>query len=152
MRRISIGIGLLTALLVQAAVSAQGSPGQGRERTDAKSRFCEQTLHGEVFARTELYFGLSRADGPNVTEEEFQLFLDTVVTPRFPDGLTLLSGSGQFRGASGLVQKEPSKVLILFYVWDPARQKAIERIRAVYKATFHQEAVLRVDDASCVSF
>ena len=148
----TIRVGVLAGLLIQAAVLAQNDHGPGRAGRAAAERFCEQTLHGEVFARTELYFGLSRADGPNVTEAEFQHFLDTVVTPRFPDGLTLLSGSGQFRGASGVVQKEPSKVLILFYVWEPARQKAIERIRAVYKATFHQEAVLRVDDASCVSF
>src|SRR5437870_1612384 len=128
MRMRSIGIAVLAGLLLQAEVSAEDVPALGRESTTAERRFCEQTLHGETFARTELYFGLSRADGPNVTEEEFQQFLDAVVTPRFPDGLTLLSGSGQFRGASGVVQKEPSKVLILFYVWDPTHQKAIERI------------------------
>lgn len=132
-------------------LAAPGAPVRP-ETSPGERRFCEQTLGGTVFARTELYFGLSRADGPNVTDAEFQQFLDTVVTPRFPDGLTLLSGSGQFRGASGVVQKEPSRVLILFYTWDPSRQKAIERIRTVYKATFHQEAVLRVDDTSCVSF
>jgi len=149
MRTRSIGVGVLVGLLLQTAVSAQGPRPQD---TAAESRFCEQALHGSIFARTELYFGLSRAEGPNVTEAEFQEFLDTVVTPRFPDGLTLLSGKGQFRGASGVVQKEPSKVLILFYVWDPAHQRAIERIRALYKATFQQESVLRVDDSSCVSF
>lgn len=152
MRMRSIGIGVLAGLLVHAVVSAQNVPRLDRGSSAAERRFCEQTLHGEIFARTELYFGLSRADGPNVTEAEFQQFVDTVVTPRFPDGLTLLSGKGQFRGESGVVLKEPSKVLILFYIWDPTRQRAIERIRALYKAAFQQEAVLRVDDASCVSF
>jgi Protein of unknown function (DUF3574) len=75
-----------------------------------------------------------------------------VVTPRFPDGLTLLSGAGQFRGSSGAVVKEPSKLLILFYPWNNARNRSIERIRTLYKQTFQQEAVLRVDDESCVSF
>ncbi len=144
--------GLLAALTLNAAVSAQDREPIPPTTTSGERRFCEKTLHGQIFARTELYFGLSRADGPNVSEAEFQRFLDTVVTPRFPDGLTLLSGSGQFRGASGAVQKEPSKLLIVFYPWEPSRQKAIERIRAVYKATFDQEAVLRVDDVSCVSF
>jgi hypothetical protein len=30
---------------------------------------------GDLFIRTELFFGLGRANGPDVTEEEFRLFL-----------------------------------------------------------------------------
>jgi hypothetical protein len=118
----------------------------------AERRFCEDKLGGQIWSRTELYFGLSRAGGPDVTDEEFQAFLDTIVTPRFPDGLTLLTGDGQFRGSSGVVVQERSKLLILFYPWSNARNRAVERIRAIYKGTFQQEAVLRVDDSSCVSF
>lgn len=113
---------------------------------------CEETLGGQVWARTELYFGMSRAAGPDITEEEFQHFLDAVVTPRFPAGLTVLTGDGQFRGASGLVIQERSKVLILFYPWSSGRNRAVERIRTRYKREFAQEAVLRVDTTSCVSF
>lgn len=131
---------------------AAGAAPPERKGTREERLFCEDRLHGQIWSRTELYFGLSRADGPNITEEEFQGFLDTVVTPRFPDGLTLLSGRGQFRGSSGVVIQEPSKVLILFYPWSNASHRAIEKIRSLYKGTFHQEAVLRVDSASCVSF
>jgi len=46
-----------------------------------------------AFARTELFFGSAKPDGSAVTEEEFSTFLDQVITPRFPDGLTLLTGS-----------------------------------------------------------
>jgi hypothetical protein len=122
------------------------------ESTRAERLFCEDKLHGELWSRTELYFGLSRSDGPNISEEEFQHFLDTVVTPRFPDGLTLLSGNGQFRGSSGIVIREPSKLLILFFPWSNAKHRAIEKIRTIYKNSFHQEAVLRSDAVSCVSF
>lgn len=121
--------------------------------TDAVERaLCEGRLNGRLWARTELYFGLSRAEGPDVTEEEFQAFLDVVVTPRFPDGLTLLSGDGQFRGASGVVVQERSKLLVLFYPWSNARNRRVEQIRSLYKREFQQEAVLRADDTSCVSF
>jgi len=37
------------------------------------------------------------------------------VTPRFPDGLTLLKGYGQFRNSMQIIQREDSRVLILFY-------------------------------------
>jgi len=36
--------------------------------------------------RTELFFGLSRPSGPDIKEAEFVVFLDEIVTPRFPDG------------------------------------------------------------------
>src|SRR5689334_21818217 len=48
-------------------------------------------------ARMELLFGASRRDGSAVGEVEWQAFLDTEVTPRFPDGLTVLTGYGQWR-------------------------------------------------------
>ena len=62
------------------------------------------------FARTELFFGTARPDGV-VTKEEFLVFIDQEVTPRFPDGLTILDGHGQFRGADGVLVKENSFVL-----------------------------------------
>jgi hypothetical protein len=99
------------------------------------------------FARTELYFGTARPDGV-VTEAEFRHFVDRYVTPRFPDGLTLLKGDGQFRGEDGAVIKEQSFVLILLYPSDTfeTSSRRIERIRTLYKQAFDQQSVLRVDD------
>jgi hypothetical protein len=65
-------------------------------------------LFGELFARTELFFGSAKPDGSTVTEEEFRLFLGQQVTPRFPDGLTLVVGLGQFRDVSGVIMQERS--------------------------------------------
>ena len=65
-----------------------------------------------AFVRTELYFGTAKPDGV-VSEEQFKEFIDEYVTPRFPDGLTVLKGDGQFRGESGVIVKEQSYVLIL---------------------------------------
>jgi Protein of unknown function (DUF3574) len=99
------------------------------------------------FVRTELYFGTAKPDGV-VTEEQFKQFVDEYVTPRFPDGLTVLKGDGQFRGASGVIVKEQSFVLILLYPYEASADssKRIERIRLLYKRYFDQESVLRVDD------
>ena len=111
------------------------------------------TAASEVWVRTELYFGTNRSDGAPVTEAEFSDFVGREVTDRFPDGLTLLTGYGQFRGASGAIIREKSFLLILFY--PPHQQdanKKIQEIRDLYKAGFKQEAVLRVDGFSVVSF
>jgi hypothetical protein len=106
----------------------------------------------EVWLRTELYFGTSRPGG-EVTDEDFAGFLDCEITPRFPDGLTLLSGYGQYLNAQGVLARERSKVLILFY---PAQtEDAAVRIEAIcdaYKRAFQQESVLRVSSYASVSF
>ena len=108
---------------------------------------------GEVWVRTELYFGTNKPDGQQITEGEFNDFVATQVTPRFPDGLTLLTGYGQFRNASGQIIREKSFLLILFY--PPQIQDAnakVQQIREKYKSEFRQESVLRVDGYSVVSF
>lgn len=114
--------------------------------------FCKTQLNGSLFLRTELVFGLSRSSGPDVTEAEFQSFIDDQVTPRFPDGLTLLSGNGQFKDSSGVIVQEKSKLLVLLYPFSRDNSALVEEIRAEYKAMFQQQSVLRVDEEMCTSF
>lgn len=104
-------------------------------------------VDAQLFARTELYFGSERP-GPDVSRRDFAQFFDTEITPRFPDGLTMLSGRGQFREADGTIVAETSFVLILFYPYEDRAESSakIEEIRRLYLAAFDQESVLRVDD------
>jgi Protein of unknown function (DUF3574) len=101
----------------------------------------------QPFVRTELFFGTAKSNGV-VTEAEFRKFVDEQVTPRFPDGLTLLKGDGQFRGDDRITIKEQSFVLILLYPYDSFTKSSqkIQRIRGLYKDQFDQESVLRIDD------
>jgi hypothetical protein len=106
-----------------------------------------------LWARTELYFGSDKHDGTVVTREEFMQFVDREITPRFPDGLTLLTGYGQFLDSRGVIEKERSMVLILLYpLTSFDSSKKIQEIRQLYKDCFRQESVLRVDSVSHVSF
>lgn len=106
----------------------------------------------QSMARLELLFGTERAEGPPVGEAEWTAFLDKEVAPRFPDGLTVLAGYGQWRGRAGTVAKEQSRVLLLWYRPGAESEANIEAIRSAYKRRFGQESVLRADGASCVSF
>ena len=114
---------------------------------------CTNRDTGQLFARTELVFGRAKPNGSMVTGEEFSGFLDEIITPRFPDGLTVLSGAGQFRGSSGMIMREGAVFVILLY---PAGNKdsstRVEEIRDIYRKTFAQESVMRIDGESCVSF
>jgi hypothetical protein len=103
--------------------------------------------------RTELYFGSGKPDGSSVTDKEFAAFVDQEITPRFPDGLTLLTGYGQYKGQSGRIVKEKSFVLVLLTEKTAKEANAkIEAIRKLYKGAFKQESVLRVDESTRVSF
>lgn len=107
---------------------------------------------GDIFRRTELYFGTDRGDLPPVSDEQFDRFVNDVVTPRFPDGLTELVGKGQWNGSTGPVEEESHVVVLLYPLDDRAANKEIEEIRKAYKKAFQQESVLRSDSLDRVSF
>ena len=139
------------------SLASYGQERQGRVSTRISNaetyERCSNRNIGELFARTELFFGRSKPDGSVVTEKEFRRFLDEVITPRFPEGLTAVSGNGQFRGSSGVVMRENAVFVILLYPPSGAGSNArIEEIREAYRQTFNQESVLRADSQSCVSF
>lgn len=129
-----------------------GLPAAATAASDPRAAAPAAVSHGNLFHRTELYFGRNRPGG-EVSEAEFQHFLEVEVTKRFPDGLTLLDGLGQFQDSTGTIQKEKSKLLILFYpLSDREADRKIEDIRSAYKGQFQQESVLRVDTFERVSF
>lgn len=105
-----------------------------------------------ALARLELLFGTARKDGTEVTEGEWRQFLDGEVTPRFPDGLTVLTGYGQWHVNESATAQEHLRVLVIWYARDKQGEARIEEIRRAYKERFDQESVMRVDGVSCVSF
>ena len=125
-----------------AALSASAHA-SAQDNADRQKRF-----QASPFIRTELYFGRNKPDGKEVSRKEFDEFLSGYVTERFPDGLTVLNGNGQFLNSEGEVERERSVVLILFYPASARNEKSIkvEEIREEYKTRFRQQSVLRVDD------
>ena len=104
-----------------------------------------------AYMRTELFFGMDKPTGGTVSEDEWQRFVAEVVTPRFPDGLTVDDALGQYLDGKTLV-REKSKQLILIYPrkFKTASSRKIEEIRAAYIKAFDQRSVLRVDLPSYV--
>lgn len=98
-----------------------------------------------------LYFGTDKPGG-EVSNEEWQHFVEEVVTPRFPQGLTVWPAYGQWRMASGEIIQEGTWVLHVMHLGEPVREAAIQEIMEAYKSSFQQEAVLRVQNDVCVSF
>ncbi|MDP2123730.1 MAG: DUF3574 domain-containing protein [Parvibaculum sp.] len=103
--------------------------------------------------QTTLYFGLDRGDGGTVSEREWRRFLAEVVTPRFPDGLTVVDAYGQWRDAGladAAIVREATKVVIVVHDATPDAVAALAAIKADYmerfgqRSVFHTEAPVRV--------
>ena len=101
-----------------------------------------------------LYFGRSDATGsPDaVSDEAWAQFLADTITPRFPDGLTVTDGAGQWRGESGEIFREQSKVLTLLVWPDDTALERLKEIATEYESRFNQESVLLTSAKSCASF
>ena len=144
---------------VFASAHAQSDATPVAATTSAQSvDLCPDDVTGtgsEPWLQSELYFGTTKDDGTAYSEDEFRAFLDKEITPRFPDGLTLLTGFGQYRNSQGVIAKERSEVLIILFPSDTAAEssKKLEEIRNLYETQFHQESVLRADSTPvCTSF
>jgi hypothetical protein len=104
---------------------------------------------------TKLYFGLGPADHPEqgVSEAKWREFLDKEVTPRFPDGLSVVDVYGQWQGAK---QSSPerlrSKMLIVDYPDTQENRDKVEAIRSAWKKLTGDQSVLRVTQPVDVSF
>ena len=97
----------------------------------------------EAVLADRLFLGLTIPGGGEVTEPEWRAFVAEEVTPRFPDGLTMWRGEGQWRGAEGII-REPTLVIEILHRYDVRIDKEIIEIAEAYKKRFRQEAVMRV--------
>lgn len=107
---------------------------------------------GDTLTQSNLYFGLNRPTGPEITATEWQQFIDNDVTPRFREGLTVFNANGQWLGNDGKLARESSKVLMLIHASDAESNSKIETLRSTYKSRFGQDSVMRVDQKVCVAF
>jgi Protein of unknown function (DUF3574) len=150
-----IGIGASAPSLLKSS-----APVMAQEATPMSEAadVCPDELYGpdsEPWEQAELYFGTTQDNGTPYSESDFDAFLDNEITPRFPDGLTLLTGLGQWRNSEGVISQERSMLLIILYPPDPSGETSakFEEIRDLYEQQFHQESVLRADSGPvCTSF
>lgn len=110
-------------------------------------------LPQKPMVEAQLMFGRNIGGTLGVTERRWRQFLESEIVPRFPDGLTVLDASGQWRDAgSGRLIREPSKMVVIVAAQDASLQEKIDAIAARYKQRFRQDAVGIVIRQACVSF
>jgi hypothetical protein len=103
--------------------------------------------------RTELFLGRSINSGGEVSERAFADFLAQSVTPLFPDGFSILNGTGQYLSPGTAAPiREKSKILLIVAPDDEATKGKIASIAEDYKRRFAQEAVGLVRIPACAKF
>ncbi|MFJ3880426.1 DUF3574 domain-containing protein [Streptomyces sp. NPDC090077] len=159
MRSIRISTPAAGLLAAAALLLAFGGPAPqtslGSATAPAASVGADTADTGSAYISTHLYFGTGRHNGhPPITEEEFNKFVADVVTPRFPSGLTLQEGRGQWRDKEGDINRERSYELTVMYPVREARARNadIEYIRRLYCTTWELESVGRADVRAQVDF
>lgn len=127
------------AMAVCLAATAHGAPCVG--------------MPGDEALTVQLFFGRTMANGAEIAEAEWRDFLAASVTPRFPDGLTVLQARGQWRQRStGKVISQPSTVVEIVTEGTPAAFEKFAAIRAEYRKRFAQESVGLVTNRACASW
>ena len=130
----------LPAALILAVLAMASAAQDGRE--------CPEGM--EPVTEFRLFFGLTDKGGKIVTEDQWQQFLADTITPRFPAGLTVFDGRGQWLPPSGKLQREPVKVVLGAVSPDPAQSmKLVDEISALYAKRFNQDAVFRMAASAC---
>ena len=107
----------------------------------------------QAMLSVELLFGRKIGDRIGVREADFRRFVDQEVTPRFPDGLTILDATGQYRDneRSRLI-REPSKLVLIAMPNEAGNRDKLAAIAEAYKRRFSQQSVGLILKPACASF
>jgi len=101
----------------------------------------------------QLMFGRKIGDRIAVSEAAWVRFLDREIIVRFPAGLTVVNGVGQWQDKSTKkIVREPSRIVEIVL---PGEVDDIDRLNAIaeaYKTRFKQQSVGMIVRPACVSF
>lgn len=86
-----------------------------------------------------LFCGRSIDGAGEVTDADVEKFIEEVVEPRFPEGFTVWTAVGRWRGG-----EEKTLIIELVHPYGARFDRAVEEIAEEYRARFRQDAVMRV--------
>ena len=88
-----------------------------------------------------------------VSRPEWEAFAAATVTPRFPEGFTVLEGRGQWRNpATGMVAREDTVVLLVVAPHGPETLRRLDEVAAGWRRRFLQQSVGIVTAPVCAAF
>ena len=107
---------------------------------------------GERWTEYRLFMGRGDGDREVVSDVDWENFLADIITPRFPDGLSVIDVAGQGRSDDGSIQRERTKMLFVLAPPGGNSLNLMNEISDEYKQRFNQNSVLRAVTEPCVAF
>ena len=95
--------------------------------------------------KSELYFGAQIANGSLISPEAWAKFLEQVITPAFPDGLTVVQALGQMRGSNGVIRQQPTWVVVILRPKGSLEDQQIRSVINNFRSRFKGAELMRVD-------
>jgi len=112
---------------------------------------CDASLQARQVAH--LLFGRNVEDRVRVSEADWSDFVAREISPRFPDGFTIVDATGQWRDARrGSIVHESSKLIEIVLPGGSDDRIKIEAIAESYKRRFEQQSVGLIIGPACVRF
>jgi Protein of unknown function (DUF3574) len=101
----------------------------------------------------QLLFGRDIGKSVGVSEAAWRSFVAHEITPRFPDGLTIVAATGQWRDPAGdRIVREPSTLVMIVLPGHNDDQARLAAIAGAYKRRFRQQSVGIILQSACASF
>ncbi len=97
----------------------------------------------------DLFFGGDAGNGRAVSEADWAAFIAEEVTPRFPDGLSVIDVAGQYREPSGRTVQEKTKLIVVVVFDAPAHTPRVQAVIDAYKRRHNQNSVFHTEHAVC---
>jgi hypothetical protein len=108
---------------------------------------------GEQRQIAELWFGRKIGDRIVVTEAKWSRFVDREITPKFPDGITVVDARGQWRDfVRNTIVREPSKLVTIVLPGKGGDHERLQAIIDAYKRQFREQSVALIVRSACVAF
>jgi len=119
--------------------------------TFAQALACQGSQKPQQVA--DLLFGRKIGDHVTVSEGAWRRFVGREITTRFPDGLTILDGRGQWLDPkTKRIVREPSSVVMIALPGNAEDHDRLDLIADLYKRQFRQQSVGIIVRPACVSF
>lgn len=108
---------------------------------------------GPPVAVFTLFLGKEIPGRDDLTDQEWQAFLDATVTANLPNGYTVFDANGGWMNPiTHKTIKEATKVLVVALPEVPESLAAINRIRTAYRTRFQQQLVGMTVEQACGIF
>lgn len=128
--------GALIALL--AATGCAGAP-----------KFAACPAGQEELRTAQLFLGRGEPNNRSI-DRDIRRFVDEEITPRFPDGVTVVDGGGPWKGSENLLIREAAKVVLIVLPRGDGPER-VEAVRAAYRTRFRQDSALLINQSSCAT-